>query len=135
MPAVTRGRIVALHVALPLALGVASYAVLRAEIPGLVALRAPLWPDAPAALRDHFADGAWGWALGAFVSVVWLGERAPRRAAWVAAAALLAAGVECLQIAHIGRGVFDGVDLAVQVGAVLVAAWVTGRTTWTGAPA
>ena len=121
----TRTTLVALHVALPLTLGAASYVVLRARLP-LLGAHAALWPTAPALLRDHFADAAWGWALGAFVSALWLGEKAARRAVWIAGAALVAAGVECLQYAHILPGAFDVVDLAVQVVAVLVAAGATG---------
>ena len=129
-----RGRLAAKHVALPLALGVASYVVLRASLPLWPAHRA-LWAHAPAVLRDHFADAAWGWALGGFVSVVWLGERASLRAAWVFAAAAVAAGVECLQYAHVMRGAFDVVDLVVQVGAVVAAAlWVGGKRKWTSVP-
>lgn len=121
----TRTGIVALSVGLPLLLGVASYVVLRAEIPVLGA-HAPLWPHAPAALRDHFADAAWGWALGAFVSAMWLGEKTSRRVVWIAGAAIVAAAVECLQFTHVMPGAFDLVDLVVQVACVVVAAGATG---------
>ena len=103
--------VAAVTIALPLALGVASYAV-RARL--------------PLVLRGHFADGAWGFALGAFVALVWMGERRSIRALWIAAAAAFAAIFECLQYAHVVRGVFDPVDLVVQTSAVLIAAGVIG---------
>lgn len=130
----TRARIAAKHVALPLALGVLSYALLRTSVPfwpGHVAV----WKTAPALLRDHFADGAWGWALGGFVAVMWLGERPSRRTLWVGAAAFVAAAVECMQYTHTLSGAFDLVDLVVQVGAVVMAAWaVGGNRKWINAP-
>jgi hypothetical protein len=131
---VTRARIAWLHVVLPLVLGAASYVVLRSSVP-LLGPHAPLWPGAPAVVRDHFADAAWAWALGAFVSTMWRGERAARRLAWTAGAALVAVLVECLQYAHVFRGVFDPVDLAVEVGAVVIAAWAAGgMKRWIDAP-
>jgi hypothetical protein len=118
-------------VAFPLALGVASYVVLRSWVP-LVGAHAALWPTAPHLLRDHFADAMWGFALGAFVSLVWLDQKRAHRLAWVALAALAAAGIEFLQSTSIVRGVFDPVDLVVQTGSVLVAAMVIGGTKkWT----
>jgi hypothetical protein len=98
-------------VALPLALGAASYAVR---------------PWLPRTLHDHFADGAWGFALGAFVSLVWMDQKRAHRAMWVAAAALLAAGYEGLQYTRIVGGAWDPVDLVVQTSAVVFAAWVMG---------
>ncbi|HEY1957024.1 MAG TPA: hypothetical protein VGH28_15500 [Polyangiaceae bacterium] len=130
----TRGKLAAKHVALPLALGALSYLVWRSALPFWPS-HVALWKSAPSVLRDHFADGAWGWALGAFVSIVWLGERTPRRAAWIGVAALVAGGVECLQYAHVLRGAFDPVDLVVQVGAVVLAASTVGGTRkWISAP-
>jgi hypothetical protein len=128
----SRAAAYAAMVALPLALGVASYAVLRSWVP-LVGAHAALWPTAPRVLRDHFADAAWGFALGAFVSLVWLDQKRAHRLAWVAIAALAAAGIELLQSASVLRGVFDPVDLVVQTGSVMVAAVITGgmkRWTW-----
>jgi len=109
--AVKKRVVAGLTIVLPLALGVTSYAV-RARL--------------PLVLRGHFADGAWGFALGAFVALVWMGEKRRIRALWIAAAAAFAAIYECLQYAHIVRGVFDPVDLVVQTSAVLIAAWVIG---------
>ena len=129
-----RGKLAAKHVALPLALGALSYLVWRSALP-MWPSHVALWKGAPAVLRDHFADGAWGWALGGFVSIVWLGERASRRAVWIGLAALVAAGVECLQYTHVLRGAFDPVDLVVQVGAVVVAATIVGgNERWISAP-
>jgi hypothetical protein len=106
-----RAVLAALTIALPLVLGAASY-VVRARLPAIIG--------------GHFADGAWGFALGAFVALVWMNERPSVRALWIASAAAFAAIFECLQYAHIVRGVFDPVDLVVQTSAVLVAAWVIG---------
>jgi hypothetical protein len=106
-----RAALAATTIALPLALGAASY-VVRARL--------------PIVLRGHFADGAWGFALGAFVALVWMNEKRSSRALWIAGAAALAAIYECLQYAHIVRGVFDPVDLVVQTSAVVVAAAVIG---------
>jgi hypothetical protein len=116
-----RAVLAATTIALPLALGAASY-VVRARL--------------PIVLRGHFADGAWGFALGAFVALVWMNEKRSVRALWIAAAAAFAALYECLQYAHIVRGVFDPVDLVVQASAVVVAACIVGviggmnRWTW-----
>ena len=107
----TRAAVAAVTIALPLALGALSY-VVRARL--------------PLALRGHFADGAWGFALGAFVALVWMDQKASVRAAWLAGAAAFAAIYECLQYARILRGVFDPVDLVVQASAVVVAAFIIG---------
>ncbi len=115
-----------LHVALPLALGAASYIVLRSWAP-VIGAHAPLWPHAPRMLRDHFADAAWGWALGAFVSLMWRGEKRAHRAVWIVLAACVAAGFELLQSTHITLGAFDGADLVAQTGAVLLAASILGE--------
>ncbi len=115
-------------VALPLALGALSYVVLRSWIP-LLGAHAALWPGAPRALRDHFADAMWGVSLGGFVSLVWADGSRAHRLAWVGVAALAAAGVELLQF-----GSFDWADLVVQTGGVLIAAWIIGGTKrWTWA--
>jgi hypothetical protein len=118
-------------VALPLALGILSYVVFRAWVP-FVGAHAALWPTAPHALRDHFADAMWGFALGAFVSLMWSNAKRAHRLAWLGAAMLTAAGMELLQLKHTWGG-FDSVDLVVQTGSVLVAATVIGgmnRWTW-----
>jgi len=106
-----RALLAAVTIALPLVLGVGSY---------LVRARLPL------VLRGHFADGAWGFALGAFVALVWMDQKSSVRALWVAGAATFAAAWECLQYAHVVRGVFDPVDLVVETSAVLVAACIVG---------
>lgn len=119
-------------VVLPLMLGVVSYVVLRSWVP-LVGAHPALWPTAPRALRDHFADSMWGFALGAFVSLLWLDQKRAHRLAWVALAALAAGGFELLQSTSMLRGVFDPVDLVVQTGSVVVAAMAIGgikRWTW-----
>jgi len=126
---VSRLRACLIHVAMPLALGVASYVVLRSWVP-IIGVHAALWTSAPSLLRDHFADAAWGWALGGFVSVMWLEEPRAYRLLWTLAAAALAAALEAMQT-FIGWGAFDRVDLVVQTSAVLCAAlaitWRTNR--------
>jgi hypothetical protein len=109
--AVKKRALAAVTIVLPLVLGAGSY-VVRSRL--------------PLVLRGHFADGAWGFALGAFVALVWMNENRLVRASWIAAAAAFAAIWECLQYAHVVRGVFDPVDLVVQTSAVLVAAGVVG---------
>ncbi len=124
-----RSLVFGVHVALPLALGAASYLVLRSWAP-IVGAHAALWPAAPRALRDHFADAAWGWALGGFVSAMWLDGRRAQRLAWTLAAAFIAAGWELLQFTHDDLGRFDSVDLVVQTSAVLIAAALIGGKRW-----
>jgi len=126
---VTRARIAALHVALPLALGAASYVVFRSWVPLYSAhwgAHAALWPNAPRALSDHFADAAWGWSLGGFVMVVWFDQERAHRVAWTFVAASVAAAYEIFL-----GGRFDRVDLVAQTLAVIVAAGIIGGKTWT----
>ena len=92
----SRARIAMIHVVLPLVLGAGSYIVLRSWVPLLGAHRA-LWAGAPAVIRHHAADALWGWALGGFVSVVWLEQPRSLRVAWTLIAAGLAAAIEVLQ--------------------------------------
>jgi hypothetical protein len=122
---VSRARIAMIHVALPLVLGAGSYIVLRSWVP-LLGAHAALWAGAPALLRHHAADALWGWALGGFVTVVWLEQPRILRIAWTLVAAGLAAAIEVSQGVHQGWGAFDRADLVIQVGAVLVAALVIG---------
>ncbi len=126
MRAVPRFRIALLHVVLPLVLGSASYIVLRTWAP-LIGVHAALWPHAPALVRDHFADAAWGWALGGFVAAMWVGESPKHRIVWTLAAAVVAACFELMQ-----WRAFDAVDLVVQTSAVIVAGvMIGGKKRWT----
>jgi hypothetical protein len=106
-------------------LGAASYFVLRSWAP-FYGAHVALWPAAPRALRDHFADAAWGWALGGFVSMMWLDQKRSHRIAWTLAAAAIAAAYEIFL-----GGKFDRIDLVAQTLAVIVAALVIGGKTWT----
>jgi hypothetical protein len=132
MRAVSRLRVAVIHVAIPLVLGALSYVALRSWIP-ILGAHAALWHSPPALLRDHFADAAWGWALGGFVSVMWQGERRTHLALWTVAAAVVAAGLECAE-ASLGWGSFDRGDLVAQTAAVLLAAiTIGGMHRWTSA--
>jgi hypothetical protein len=115
-----------LHVGLPLVVGGASYLVMRSWVP-LLGVHAPLWPHAPSLLRDHLADASWGWALGAFVTLMWMGERRVHRVGWTIAAASAAAMLELV------GGTFDRADLVIQTVAVLLASVLIGGIRWTSA--
>lgn len=129
---VSRLRIAVIHVAVPLVLGAATYVALRSWVP-LIGVHGALFRSAPALLRDHFADAAWGWALGGFVSVMWLGEKRIYLALWTVAAVMLAAGLELLQAAA-RWGTFDRGDLVAQTAAVALAAiTIGGMHRWTSA--
>ncbi len=98
----------------------------------------PLWPGAPSLLRDHFADAAWGFAVGGLVASLWHdapGSKAMKWA-WYGAGFAVCAGVELLQYAHWFPGNFDAVDLAAQLAAFAVSvAGVGGIERWTSASA
>jgi hypothetical protein len=124
----TKGRIALVHIASPLLAGVASYVIWRAWLP-FFGRHAALWPTSPGPLRAHFADAMWGWALGAFVALMWLDEKRAHRVVWVVVAAAVAAGLELFQGMCLGWGAFDRGDLVVQPFAVIASAVVV---TWLG---
>jgi hypothetical protein len=133
---VTVARRLLIFVALPLVLGAASYVLWRTYVPLLGLPHRPLWPSAPAALRDHFADAAWGFAVGAFVASIWQGGPRAIRWAWYGVGLAVCAGVECLQVTHMFPGAFDALDLAAQVGAFAVGVMAVGGVErWTSASA
>jgi len=132
---VTLPRRLMLFVALPLFAGAVSYLIWRTDVPWMGAHR-PLWPHAPALLRDHFADAAWGFAVGGLVASLW--REGPRavRAAWYGVGLAVSIGVELLQYAHVFPGAFDAVDLAAQAVAFVVGVLVVGGIErWTSANA
>lgn len=118
---------IALHVALPLALGTLAYAAFRSRgggsdvpIVGWLARagatdaaratvgRAPV----PRAIAGALPDLAWAWAFGAAVSLVWRSQPARAAAPWLAAGALAAIGTEAAQGVGLVAGTFDVVDVA-----------------------
>jgi hypothetical protein len=132
---VTLPRRLLLFVALPLAAGVASYALFRENVPWLGVHRPP-WPHAPALLRDHFADAAWGFAVGGLVASLWREGPRAMRLGWYGVGLALCVAVELLQYAHVFPGVFDVVDLAGQAAAFVVGVMaVGGIERWTSANA
>jgi hypothetical protein len=104
MPSLATVARYAAHVALPLAGGVAIYA-----------LRPTTW------IKNHAPDALWGYATGAFVSLVWLGANGRARIFWMIAGLALVAGYELGQAARIVPGTFDVVDLIVSCAAFAVA--------------
>ncbi len=114
--------LVALHVALPLVVGVVAYVAWRDSpvrvvtwLPGVVVAslrdtlgRIPL----PRAVAGSLPDAAWGWAFGAALAIVWRASRWREKAPWLAAGAALAIGVELGQAAGVVPGTFDWIDLA-----------------------
>ncbi len=121
------------HVALPLALGVASYALFSASVERLVGLGVlaplrvlrrvtlPVATRIPDVLRFHVADAAWGWALGAALSLVWAGAGARGRRAWFVAGFALVVGEELGQLAGLMPGTFDVLDIVVSAAAYVIA--------------
>ena len=133
--AVTLPRRLLLFVALPLAVGVASYGLWRENVPWLGVHRPP-WPHAPAILRDHFADAAWAFAVGGLVASLWREGPRAMRLGWYAAGLAVCVAVELLQYAHVFPGAFDALDLAVQVMAFVVGVMAAGGVErWTSAHA
>ncbi len=135
----TLARRLSLFVVSPLVAGAASYLLWRDSVPWLGAHR-PLWPHAPALLRDHFADAAWGFAVGGLVASIWRpSRRTPERAmkwAWYGVGFAVCAAVELLQYAHLFPGSFDALDLVAQTAAfVLGVSAVGGIERWTSANA
>ncbi len=123
---------VALHVILPLTLGLAAYVVFRQSDIRLFAwmrwlgldaciavvrdASAPLRMHAPRWLTGSLPDAAWAYAFGATLALVWRGssDRIGTRA-WLAIGALVTALLELGQAAHIIPGVFDLIDLVTML--------------------
>jgi hypothetical protein len=81
----------------------------------------------PALVAGSLPDGAWAWAFGASLALVWHGKSWRERAPWLGAGAALALFAEVGQALHVVPGTFDVVDLvAIALGYVLGAA-LAGR--------
>jgi hypothetical protein len=81
----------------------------------LRSITVPIGVHLPRVLRFHFADAAWGWALGASLALVWANERGARRKGWFVAGALLAVAAEWAQLVGVLPGTFDPIDLFVLI--------------------
>ncbi len=121
---VTTGR-VTLHVILPLVLGAAMYAAWRSPEIRLVAWLEEVLPGTggrarsggalvgvPSAIAGSLPDAAWGWALGAALSLLWRGATLRARIPWLMGGGALAVGTELGQAVHVVPGTFDPLDLA-----------------------
>jgi hypothetical protein len=82
---------------------------------GLRTFTLPIGAHLPRVLRFHFADAAWGWALGASLALVWANEPSARRTGWFVAGALLAVAAELAQRVGVLPGTFDPIDLCVSI--------------------
>jgi len=130
---------VALHVVLPLAIGVLCYAAWRSKDIQVVAWMSRIAPrgvDAmqgaassrvPSVILGSLPDAAWAWAFGASLMIVWHGRPWREKAAWLGGGATLAIAAELGQAFHVVPGTFDVADLvAIAAGFVLGAA-LAGR--------
>ncbi len=133
-----RARLALAFVALPLILGIAMYTLFSAgmerQLHALDAVRLgvplralrvitlPAGAHAPDAIRFHFADAAWGWALGAALSLVWANDPGVRRTGWFVVGAIFVVGTEIAQLAGLMPGTFDPIDIIVSIFAY-AAAW------------
>lgn len=124
---------VALHVVLPLVLGVLVYVAWRTTDVELVtwlpeasvrALRGSIGRlPLPAAVLGSAPDAAWGWAFGAALALVWRGRPLRAKRWWLGGGAIVAAYAEIGQLWGVPPGSFDVIDLAaIVVGYALGAA-------------
>lgn len=128
-----RARAALLHVVAPLAAGVLLYLALRAPdirlfawmralsldpaVAAIRALAAPVRPHTPGWLAGSAPDGAWAYAFGAALGLMWRGAERRRGArAWLAAGAAITAFLEIGQAAGVVPGVFDPLDLVFMLG-------------------
>jgi hypothetical protein len=121
---------VALHVVLPLTIGVVAYAAWRSEDVRIVAWLARVVPgavhtartggaavDVPHAVAGSLPDLAWAWAFGAMLAIVWRGRAWREKAPWIAGGGVVALFCEVGQAWGIVPGTFDPLDLlAITVG-------------------
>jgi hypothetical protein len=109
-----------LHVGVPLVLGAAVYAAFGRDVLFLRILhlsRAGLaLPPAARWIVQHLPDAAWGYAVGAFVALVWARGARAWRWGWLAAGSAVVAGFEIGQALQVVPGTFDLVDLCVSLG-------------------
>ena len=122
-------RDVALRVVLPLALGAALYLLLRDDdialfrwvealgggslLGGVRGVTRGLAGFVPRAFLGSFPDGAWAFAFGAAMALVWRAERGTAAArGWLAVGFVVAVGIELGQGLGVVPGTFDPLDLA-----------------------
>jgi Na+/proline symporter len=147
---VTAARRAALHVVLPLAAGVLAYVLFRRSdirlfgwlsaagldtvVADLRVLGKAIRPHVPVTLRGSFADGAWAYAFGAALTLVWR-ERATRaRYAWLLAGFAVTVVIEAGQGLRVVPGVFDAADFIAMVAGYLLGALAAGGYTWLRRP-
>lgn len=130
---------VAMHVVLPLALGVLAYAAWRSQDVQIVAWMSAVAPRGVDAVRDggpsrvpalimgSLPDLAWAWSFGATLALVWHGRSWREQRGWVIAGGVVALAAELGQAVHVVPGTYDHADLvAIAIGYVLGAA-IAGR--------
>jgi hypothetical protein len=138
---VGHARRVALHVVLPLGLGVLAYAAWRSHdvrIVGWMSRVAPRGVDVvrgagasqiPALVAGSLPDAAWAWAFGAALALVWHGKDWRERRGWLLAGWVAALATELGQAVSVVPGTFDVADLvAIGLGYVLGASLATRRS-------
>jgi fatty acid desaturase len=120
----------ALHVVLPLVLGVALYVAFRPRLPWILAWfpYAGRWEHVlPERLVDVAPDAAWSYALTASLGLVWTPRASGDdsggrwRGWWIAVGPLFSAGYELGQRVGLVPGSYDHADLVFGVGASLLA--------------
>jgi fatty acid desaturase len=112
------------HVALPLWLGVCTYATCRSTLP-----RALSWFPLggrcvgclPERFVDVFPDAAWAYALTALVMLLWGPKPGTAGRLWIGSTVLVAAGWELGQRYGVVPGQFDWADLVFGVAACILA--------------
>jgi hypothetical protein len=128
----TRPKRAALHVVLPLVIGLALYMAWRSKevhVVGFMTRLAPRGARAvqgagasrvPALLMGSLPDALWAWAFGATMALVWHGAPWREKRAWLGAGALVALFAEVGQAVHVVPGTYDVADLvAIAAGYVL----------------
>lgn len=139
---VTAARRAALHVVLPLAAGVLAYVLFRrsdirlfgwlsaAGLDNVVAdlrvLGKAIRPHVPVTLRGSFADGAWAYAFGAALALVWRGRATRARYAWLLAGFAVTVVIEAGQGLRVVPGVFDAADFVAMVAGYVLGALAAG---------
>ena len=129
---------VALHVALPLLLGLALYLTWRSKdvhVVAFVSRFAPRGVDAvhgagsarvPALVMGSLPDALWAWAFGATMALVWRGKSWEEKRPWLGAGAFVALFAEVGQALRVIPGTYDHADLvAIAAGYVLGAVVAT----------